>query len=601
MSVPARIHHEATRHAELQPIHPPPTSFWRRYLFSTDHKVIAKQFLWAGLVFMAVGGLLAMQMRWQWAFPGEKLPAVLGSFLYRANGGVIGPADYQVIFTTHGLVMIFFVITPILIGCVGNWTIPLHIGARDMAFPTLNMLSFWVFALSGLLAVASLFGNVGGGGAGWTTYPPLSSNVGTPGTGQTLLVAALFTFGTSTLMGAINYVTTVIRFRAPGMTYGRLTLVVWGEFLTAILNILWVPVIAAGVLLLFLDRTFGTQFFIAGATAVRGGGDPVLFQHLFWLFGHPEVYILILPAWGLVGDLLSFFARKPAFWYRGTVGAFIAVTVISGIVYGHHMYVAGINPLVGEAFMVLTLVISIPAIVLFLNWMMTLWKGSIRATVPMLFAMGVVFVFGIGGLTGLFLGDISLDIYLHDTLFVVGHFHFTLAAATFLASFAAIYFWFPKMFGRQMNETLGRIHFWCSIVGICIVFSMVMAAGWSGMQRRLWDPYQYEFLKHLRGLNRTTSYFAWVLGASQLVFAWNWLSSMFGKREAAPQNPWNVGTLEWTVATSPPAHHNYDVIPTVLRGPHEFSDPEIRSRTGRDWAGQAEVVGEAAPAVARGA
>ena len=598
MSVPARVHevHEAT--PEIQPVHPEPTSFWRKYVFSTDHKVIAKQFLWSGLVFLVVGGLLAMQMRWQWAYPGEKLPAVLGSFLYRASGGVMGPADYQVLFTTHGLIMIFFGITPILVGAFGNFTIPLQIGARDMAFPTLNMLSFWVFAVSMVLAVMSLFGNLGGGGAGWTTYPPLSSNVGTPGSGQTYLVLAIFALGTSTLMGAINYVTTVIRFRAPGMGYLRMPLVVWGEWLTAILNILFVPVLAAAALLLFLDRTFGTQFFIAGATAVRGGGDPVLFQHLFWIFGHPEVYILILPAWGIVADQLSYFSRKPAYWYRGTVGAFVAVTVISGVVYGHHMYVAGMNPLLGEAFMVLTLIISIPAIVLFINWLLTLWRGAVRLTVPMLFALGVVFVFGIGGLTGLFLGDISLDIYLHDTMFVVGHFHYTLAAATFLASFAAIYFWFPKMFGRQMNERLGKVHFWLSVVGIVLVFGMQMLAGYSGQQRRLWDPYQYQFLAHLRGLNVKTSVVAWSLGLAQLTFVWNWFWSMW-KGKPAAQNPWEVGTLEWTHAASPPAHHNFDQIPTVVRGPHEFSDPETRRRTGRDWAGQAEVIPDVAQGVRR--
>lgn len=597
MRAPAEVCEERF---ELQPIHSPPQGFLRRYLFSTDHKVIAKQFIWSGLVFLLVGGLMAMHMRWQWAFPGEKVPAALGGFVYRSSGGVIDPSTYQALFTTHGLVMIFFGITPILIGGFGNFLIPLQIGARDMAFPKLNMLSFWVFALSGVLAVASLFGSLGAGGAGWTTYPPLSTNVGTPGSGQTFLVAAIFVFGTSSLMGAINYVTTVVRFRAPGMSYMRMPLAVWGQWLTAILNVLFLPVIAAAALLLFLDRSFGTQFFIAGAGAVRGGGDPILFQHLFWIFGHPEVYILILPAWGIVSDLLSYFSRKPAFWYRGTVGAFVAVTLISGIVYGHHMYVAGMNPLLGQVFMVLTLIISIPAIVLFINWLLTLWKGSVRATVPMLFALGVVFVFGLGGLTGLFLGDISLDIYLHDTMFVVGHFHYTLAAATFFASFAGIYFWFPKMFGRQLDERLGKIHFWLSIVGILVVFGMVMTVGYSGQQRRLWDPAQYQFLAHLKGQNRVTSYFAWALGLAQVTFLWNWFASLFGKRAAAVDtNPWQVGTLEWTVASSPPAPHNYDVIPTVLRGPHELSNPEVTRALGRDWVGQAEELPDSPPSPAR--
>jgi len=585
---------------DLQPIHPAPRSVWRRYVFSEDHKVIARQFLWAGLIFLLLGGLLAMLIRWQWAYPGEKVPALLGGFLLRGSGGVIGPATYQTLFTSHGLIMIFFAITPVLIGAFGNFLIPLQIGARDMAFPKLNMLSFWTFALSQLLVLASFLARLGGGGAGWTTYPPLSTNVGTPGTGQTLIVAAIFVTGVATIMGSINYVTTVIRLRAPGMTYLRLPLAVWGLWLTAILNVLFVPVLGSAALLLLLDRSFGTQFFIAGAAAVRGGGDPILFQHLFWIFGHPEVYILILPAWGIVGDLLSFFARKPAYWYRGTVWAMVTVTVLSAVVYGHHMYVTGMNPLLGKGFMLLTLIISIPAMVLFLNWLLTLWQGSIRLTVPMLFALGMVFVFGLGGLTGLFLGDISLDLYLHDTMFVVGHFHFTMAAASFLGSFAALYFWFPKMFGKQLDQRLGQIHFWTSVVGITLVFAGQLLAGYAGQQRRLYDPFQYAFLAHLRGLNRWTSYFAFALFAGQMVFVYNWFRTVLGKGRAPGDNPWGVGTLEWTEAATPPAHHNFDVIPTVLRGPHEFGDPAVARAFGRDWIGQAERLppdgGAAAPA-----
>jgi len=580
--------HALSEPFELQPIHPPPKSFLRRWVFSTDHKVIARQFLWAGLLFLLLGGLLAMLIRWQWAYPGEKVPAVLGGFLFRESGGVIGPANYQTLFTSHGLIMIFFAITPILIGAFGNFLIPLQIGARDMAFPKLNMLSFWTFALSQVLVLLSFQARLGPAGAGWTTYPPLSTSVGTPGAGQSLMVAAIFVTGVATIMGSINYVTTVIRLRAPGMTYMRLPLAVWGLWLTAILNVLFVPVLGSAALLLFLDRNFGTQFFIAGAAAVRGGGDPILFQHLFWIFGHPEVYILILPAWGVVGDLVSFFARKPAFWYRGTVWSMVTVTVMSAIVYGHHMYMTGMNPLLGKGFMALTLLISVPAMVLFIDWLLTLWQGSIRTTVPMLFTLGVIFVFGLGGLTGLFLGDISLDLYLHDTMFVVGHFHLTMAAASFLASFAAIYFWFPKMFGKQLDQRLGKAHFWISVVGITLVFGGQLVAGYAGQQRRLYDPFQYQFLAHLRGLNRWTSYFAFTLAAGQLLFVWNWFATLFGKGRPAGENPWQVGTLEWTNAATPPAHHNYDVIPTVLHGPHEFADPAVRAALGRDWLGQAE-------------
>jgi cytochrome c oxidase subunit 1 len=582
---------------DLQPIQPQPAGFWRRFVFSTDHKVIARQFLWAGLVFLFVGGMLAMMIRWQWAFPGQPVP-VLGQLLLRDQGGAIGPATYMTIFTSHGLIMIFFAITPILIGALGNFCIPLMIGARDMAFPSLNMLSFWTFALSLCLVVASLFGELGAAGAGWTTYPPLSTNVGTPGNGQTFMVAAIFVTGVSTIMGGINYVTTVIRFRAPGMGYMRIPLTVWGLWLTAILNVLFVPVLGSATLLLLLDRLFGTQFFIAGAAAVKGGGDPIVFQHLFWIFGHPEVYILILPAWGIIGDLLPFFSRKPANWYRGSVYSMCAVTILSAAVYGHHMFITGMNPLLGHGFMLLTLIISVPAEVLFLNWLRTMWQGSIRLTVPMLFALSMVFVFGLGGLTGLYLGAVAPDIYLHDTMFVVGHFHLTMAAASLLASFAGIYFWFPKMFGRNMDERLGKIHFWMSAVLITLVFSGQLLAGYAGQHRRLYDPYQYGFLKHLHPLNRWTSYAAFLLLLGQVAFVVNFFKSVFAGSKAEA-NPWQVGTLEW-FTSSPPPHHNYDVIPTVLRGPHELGNPEVRAKLGRDFIGQAEELPQTPAAAASG-
>ncbi|MEK6608333.1 MAG: cbb3-type cytochrome c oxidase subunit I [Myxococcota bacterium] len=575
---------ESSAYQDLQPIHPEPASFWRRCVFSTDHKVIAKQFLWAGLLFLLFGGLLAMMIRWQWAYPGEKVPG-MGAVLSR-SGGVITPSAYNTIFTMHGLIMIFFAITPIMIGAFGNFCIPLMIGARDMAFPALNMISFWTFLVSQGLVIASFFVQLGSAAAGWTTYPPLSTQIGTPGTGQTLVVLAIFVTGVATIMGSINYVTTVIRLRAPGMTYMRMPATVWGLWLTAILNVLFVPVLGSAALLLLFDRAFGTQFFIAGAAAVKGGGDPLLFQHLFWIFGHPEVYILILPAWGIATDLLSFFARKPAYWFKGSVIAMTAVTILSAVVYGHHMFVTGMNPLLGQSFMLLTLIISVPAELLFLNWLHTLWKGSIRLTVPMLFALGMVFVFGLGGLTGLYLGTVSTDLYLHDTMFVVGHFHYTMAAASFLASFGALYFWFPKMFGRTMNEGLGKIHFWGSVVFITLVFGGQMLVGYAGQQRRLYDPYQYTFLAHLRPLNQWTSFFAFALGLSQLPFIYNFFQSVFAGAKAE-QNPWQVGTLEWTLP-SPPPHHNFDTIPTVLRGPHEYSNPEVKKALGRDWIGQTE-------------
>ncbi len=596
MSVPAQLAAaEAT-----QPIHPRPTSFWRRFVFSTDHKVIAVQFLWAGLLFLLVGGTLAMLIRWQWAFPYRPFP-VLGGLLFGKSGGVLGPATYQQVFTMHGLIMIFFAVTPVLIGTFGNFLIPLMIGARDMAFPKLNMYSFWTFLLSQLLVVASFLTDLGTAGAGWTTYAPLSTNVGMPGLGQTLVVLALFVTGVSSTMGAINYITTVIRLRAPGMTWMRLPLTIWGLWLTAILNVLFIPVLGSAALLLLFDRNFGTQFFVAGASAVRGGGDPILYQHLFWIFGHPEVYIMILPAWGFLGDVFSFFSRKPHHWYRGSVGAMVMVTVLSAMVYGHHMFVTGMSPLLGEGFMLFTLLISVPSMIVVLNWVFTILGGSIRFATPMLFALGTMFLFAIGGLTGLLLGDISMDIYLHDTLFVVGHFHFTMAAGSFMGAMTGLYFWFPKIFGKRLDERLGKAHFWITAVGLLLVFGGQMLAGYAGQQRRLFDPYQYTFIQRLHGLNVATSIAAFVLFAGQLLFVWNFFRTLFGKAENAGQNPWQVTTLEWTRSSSPPAFHNFDAIPFVVRGPHELGDPEVRKLTGRDFAGQAEVLpGEGEPALAAG-
>jgi cytochrome c oxidase subunit 1 len=456
-----------------------------------------------------------------------------------------------------------------------------------MAFPRLNMLSFWTMAAATAVLTASFFVPLGAAQAGWTAYATLSTTIGTPGPGQTMWTVAIYLNGVSTIMGAVNYITTVVRLRAPGMDWFRLPLTVWGFFLTSILNALFVPVIAAAMVLLFFDRVFGTQFFIAGTTTMRAGGDPILYQHMFWLFGHPEVYILILPAWGIVSDLLSFFARKPAFGYRVTVGALIGVVILSCVVYGHHMFTTGMSPLLGESFMLLTMIISVPTSLLFLNWLGTLWRGAARMTTPMLFCVGLVFTFGIGGLTGLYLADIVADQYLHDTYFVVGHFHLIMAAALLMASFAAVYFWFPKMFGRMMSERLGKLHFWPTIVSLNVVFIGQLLIGWAGMQRRLYDPSAYDFLKHLLPWNVWISRAAYVLGLSQLIFVWNFFGSL-RRGKPAPNNPWEVGTLEWTVP-SPPPHHNFDEIPVVVRGPHELGHPDTIAR-GKDWLGQDEVL-----------
>jgi cytochrome c oxidase subunit I len=570
---------------EQDEIAPAPVGFLRRFVFSTDHKVIGRQFLFLGLAFLAIGGVMAMLIRWQLARPGAPVPLV-GKLLFGPSGGVISPVAYTALFTMHGTIMIFFAVTPVLIGGFGNFLLPLLLGARDMAFPRLNMASFWTMFAATAVLTASFFVPLGPPQAGWTAYATLSTTIGAPGPGQTLWVVAVYLNGASSVMGAVNYITTVLRMRAPGMTYLRMPLTVWGFFLTSVLNALFVPVLAAAMVLLFFDRVLGTQFFIAGTTP-GAGGDPILYQHLFWLFGHPEVYILILPAWGIVGDLLSFFARKPVFGYRVTVGALIGVVVLSTVVYGHHMFTTGMSPLLGESFMLLTMIISVPTALIVLSWLGTLWRGAIRMATPMLFCLGLVFTFGIGGLTGLYLADITADIYLHDTYFVVGHFHLIMAAAMLMSLFAATYFWFPKMFGRMMSEGLGKLHFWLTFIPLNLVFMGQLVIGYEGMQRRLYDPSVYDFLKPLLPLNREISHAAYLLGAAQFIFVLNFFWSLArGARAAA--NPWEVGTLEWTVA-SPPPHHNFDQIPIVVRGPHELSHPAARA-LGRDWLGQAELL-----------
>ena len=566
-----------------QHIHDAPKTFLSKYVFSFDHKVIGKQFLWYGIAFLGIGGIMALMIRWTLAFPGEPFP-VIGHFLFPNTNGIVPPDTYAMLFTLHGTIMIFYAITPILIGAFGNFCIPLMIGARDMVFPTLNMLSFWLAVVSAVLLLASLLTPLGGAAGGWVSYPTLSELIGSPGAGQTMWCLALFVLGVSSTMGAVNYIATIITLRAPGMGYFDMPLTIWGLWLTAILNAIFLPVLGAGLLLLTFDRVFGTTFFLAGAAATSGSGDPILFQHVFWIFGHPEVYILILPAWGIVSDLLSFFSRKPAFGAKSTALAMTAITILSTLVYGHHMYTTQMSPLLTQSFMMLTMTISIPSAVFFANWLGTLWKGSIRFHTPMIFALGVVFVFGLGGLTGLYLATVSTDLYLHDTYFVVGHFHYTMAASVLLGGFAATYFWFPKMFGRMLNETLGKIHFWITMIGLNGVFMGMMIVGHAGMHRRIYNPFVYEFLQKLIPINMFITYSAIFMGFGQLFFVANFIYSVI-KGPKASQNPWEVGTLEWGIP-SPAPHYNFDVIPVVKCGPHELGNPNLT--TGRDFQYQTE-------------
>lgn len=568
-----------------QHIHDEPKTFISKYVFSFDHKVIGKQFLWYGIFWLMVGGLMALMIRWTLAYPGVPFP-LIGKLMFPHTGGVVPPDTYAMLFTMHGTIMIFFAITPILTGFLGNFCIPLQIGARDMIFPTLNMLSFWFAVASGILLLVSLCLPLGAAAGGWTSYPTLSTNLGQPGAGQTLWLLSLFLFGVSSTMGAVNYITTVITLRAPGMDYFKMPLTIWGLWLTAILNAIFVPVLGAGLLLLTFDRVFGTTFFLAGAAATSGKGDPVLFQHVFWIFGHPEVYILILPAWGLVSDILAFFSRKPAFGYKMTALSLSAITVLSTVVYGHHMYTTQMSPLLTQSFMTLTMLISIPSAIFFANWLGTIWKGSIRFDSPMLFSLGVVFVFGLGGLTGLYLASTSIDLYLHDTYFVVGHFHYTMAASVLLGGFAGTYFWFPKMFGRMMDERLAKIHFWATMLPLNGIFTGMMLVGYAGMHRRLYNPFVYEFMEKLIPVNQFITYSAVAMGLAQFIFIYNLFKTVFSKNyPAAPANPWNVGTLEWTIP-SPAPHYNFKEIPVVKCGPHELGNPNLPE--GKDFQYQTE-------------
>lgn len=562
----------------------PPLGFVRRYVFSLDHKVIAKQYLFTGLAFLAFSGWLALVIRWQLSHPFERHP-ILGMLLATDAAGAVLPTEYTKLFTMHGSLMVFFAITPILIGAFGNFIIPLAIGARDMAFPFLNMLSYWVIVVASLVMVAVFLVPGGAAGGGWTTYAPLASNMeALPGHGQTLWILGIALAGTSTLLGAVNYIATVLNLRCPGMSLMRLPLTVWGLFLTAVLNLLWVPLIAAALFMLLLDRVAGTTFFVSGPLAPHDGGQPLLFQHLFWGFGHPEVYILILPVWGIVGDLLAVFSRKPAFGYKASVISMVTIVLMSQVVWGHHMYTAGMNPLLGTAFMFLTISVSVPTAILFFNWLATLWRGSIRINAAMASALSVVFMFALGGLTGLFNAVQALDIYLHETTFIVGHFHYTLSASVFLGTFAAIYYWFPKMFGRQMNDRLGVIHVALTFVGLNVVFFSMLWTGVGGNIRRIGDPSLYE---HLQGFAvwQTVAWFgALGLSLAQLLFVANFVWALV-RGPKATANPWESTTLEWMTA-SPPPHENFDSLPIVNHPPHEHSLPGMA----RDWVGQNESV-----------
>ena len=549
--------------------------FIRRYIFSTDHKIIGIQFLLMSLLFLLVGGALAMLMRWQLGFPGRPLP-IIGSLFPEAmvQNGIVLPEFYDSLVTMHGTFMVFFAIMPLLVGVFGNYLIPLKIGAPDMAFPRINMASFWIAVPAGVLMLAGFFVEGGHAAAGWTSYAPLSASSEYSGvsTGQIIWCISLIVLGLSSILGSFNYITTIINMRAPGMNWFRMPLSIWSLFITAILVLLAMPVLSGAIIMLLFDQTIGTHFFLPPK-----GGQPLLWQHLFWFFGHPEVYILILPAMGMASDIIANGSRKPIFGYVSMVLALLGIGVLGWGVWGHHMFMSGMNPTLGTGFMISTLLISVPSAIKVFNWMGTMWRGNIQFHVPMLHAVSFVAMFVIGGLSGVFMAASPVDIYIHDTYFIVAHLHYVLFGGSLFAIFASITYWYPKMFGRLMSPRWGKVHFWLTFVFYNLVFFPMHQLGLHGHMRRLYDPTQYEFLKPLQPLNTFISISAFLLFASQLIFAVNFIASWFTGAKAGP-NPWHDNGLEWTLP-SPARHGNFAVTPTVYRGPYEYSSPLVEE----DW------------------
>ncbi len=559
-------------------------NFITTYIFSTDHKMISKQYLLTGIIWAFIGGLLSILFRLQLGFPEMDmtfLKPLLGKWI--TDTGTLDPNFYLALVTMHGTIMVFFVLTAGLSGTFSNFLIPLQIGARDMASPFLNMLSYWFFFLASVIMFASLFLESGPAAGGWVIYPPLSAlPQAIPGSesGMTFWLVSMALFIASQLMAGINYITTVINMRTLGMSFSRLPLTIWALFLTAVIGLLSFPVLFAAALLLIFDRSFGTSFYLSeiyinGEALPNIGGSPILFQHLFWFLGHPEVYIVLLPALGITSEIIATNSRKPIFGYRAMVGSLLGITILSFVVWAHHMFVSGLNPFLGSIFMFLTLIIAVPSAVKVFNYLTTLWKGNIVFTPAMLFSIGLVSVFISGGITGIFLGNSAIDIQLHDTYFVVAHFHLVMGSASFFGLMAGVYHWFPKMFGRMMDKQLGYIHFWATFIGVYAVFFPMHYIGIDGFPRRYYSFSTFDSFNTFADLNMYISIAAIITFTAQAIFAFNFFYSMFRGR-LAPANPWKSNTLEWTTPRHP-GHGNWPgEIPSVYRWPYDYSKPHAK-------------------------
>lgn len=562
------------------------TGFIGHYVFSMDHKVIARQFLITGIIWAIIGAAMSVIFRLQLGFPEDNLlwiKPLLGKWIEVTDGvGKLSPEFYYALVTMHGTILVFFVLTAGLSGTFSNLLIPLQIGARDMASPFLNMLSYWFFFLAGIIMFYSLFLNTGPFSGGWTAYPPLSAlpqaSTGSA-SGMTLWLVSLTLFVVSVLLGGINYITTILNLRTKGMSLFRMPLTIWAFFLTAILGLLSFPVLASGFFMLIFDRSLGTSFylsdiFIGGQALDRVGGSPILYQHLFWFLGHPEVYIIILPAMGIVSEVLAVHARKPIFGYRAMVFSILAIGFLSFIVWAHHMFMSGVNPFISNFFVFFTLVIAVPSAVKVFNWITTLYGGNIRLNTAMLFAIGFISMFISGGLTGIFLGNSSIDIQMHDTYFVVAHFHIVMGVAAFFGMFAGIYHWYPKMYSRFMNETLGKVHFWGTIICAYLIFWPMHYIGMAGVPRRYYSFDTFDAFKQFNDMNKFITIAAIVAFFVQLLFVLNFFYSIWKGRKLTKQNPYDATTLEWTTPIEP-IHGNWPgKIPSVHRWAYDYNKDE---------------------------